>query len=79
MNISKTTPTDISMKPGVVEHVHIGKNYSATEIEEYWAIFKEFRNVFSSSFKEMFDVDPFISIHEIKTYSTWKPVRKKLL
>ena len=30
-NITKTTPIDISVKPGTTEHVHIGKNCSTEE------------------------------------------------
>ena len=30
-NITKTTPIDISVKHGTIEHVHIGKNYSIEE------------------------------------------------
>ena len=46
-NITKTIPIDISVKLGCFEHVHIGQNYSAMEIEEYQALFKEFHDVFS--------------------------------
>ena len=40
-NITKMIPIDISLKPGVVEHVHIRQKCSTTEIEEYQALFKE--------------------------------------
>ena len=46
-NITKTIPLGISMKQGVVEHIHIGQNYSTKKIEEYRALVKEFRNTFS--------------------------------
>ena len=46
-NITKTVPIDISVKSRTIEHVHIGKNYSINEIEEYKALFKEFRDIFS--------------------------------
>ena len=39
-NITKTAPIDISVKPGTIEHVHIGKNYSIDETDEYRALFK---------------------------------------
>ena len=41
-NITKTVPTNISVKSGTIEHVHIGKNYLIAETEEYKALFKEF-------------------------------------
>ena len=40
-------PIDISVKPGTLEHVHVGKNFSAEESEAYIALFKEFRDIFS--------------------------------
>ena len=46
-NITKTTPIGILVKPGTIEHVHVGWNYSIEETEEYRALFKEFRNIFS--------------------------------
>ena len=33
-NITQTTPIDILMKPGIVEHVHVGQNYSIEETEK---------------------------------------------
>ena len=39
-NITKTTPIDILIKPGTIEHVHVGKNYSMEETEAYRALFK---------------------------------------
>ena len=66
-NITKKIPLDISVNPGVVEHIHIGQSYSTIEIEEYQALFKEFRVVFSWIYKEMSEIDPSIVIHEIKT------------
>ena len=40
-NITKTNPIDIAIKPGTLEHVHVGQNYSAEEYESYCALFKE--------------------------------------
>ena len=77
-NITKTTPIDILVKPGTIEHVHIGKNCSMEETEEYRTLFKEFRDIFSSSYEEMPGIDPYIMVHEIKTYPTARPVRQKL-
>ena len=33
-NITHMTPIDISMNPGIVEHVHVGQNYSTEETEK---------------------------------------------
>ena len=46
-NITKTTLIDISVNPRIIEHVHVGKNCSIEETEEYRALFKEFRDIFS--------------------------------
>ena len=46
-NITKTTPIDISVKPGTVEHVHVGQNCSTDETKSYRALFKEFHDYFS--------------------------------
>jgi hypothetical protein len=39
-NISPTIPIDISIKPGIVENVHIGASCSADEIVTYTSLFK---------------------------------------
>ena len=39
-NIIKTTPIDISVKPGTIEHVHVGKKCSIEETEAYRELFK---------------------------------------
>jgi hypothetical protein len=41
-NISPTIPIDISVKPGIVENVHIGASCSPEEIVTYTALFKNF-------------------------------------
>jgi len=46
-NISPTVPLDISIKPGVVENVHIRATSFDDEVVNYKAIFQEFRDVFS--------------------------------
>ena len=71
-------PIDISAKPDVIEHVHVGQNCSTDESEAYKALFKEFHDIFSWSYEEMSGIDPSIVVHEIKTYPTDKPIRKKL-
>ena len=77
-NITQTNPIDISAKPGTIKHVHVGQNCSADESEAYKALFKEFHDIFASSYEEMMGIDPSIMVHEIKTYPTDKPVRQKL-
>lgn len=57
-NISKIIPIDISVKPGVMEHILIDGDCSHREIELYTALFKEFCDLFSWSYKEMSDIDP---------------------
>ena len=64
-NISATIPINISVKPNVVENVHIGANCSPKEIAIYIALFKEFRNVFAWPYEEMLGIDPLIVEHEI--------------
>jgi hypothetical protein len=39
-NISPTIPIDISVKPGIVENVHIGASCSPEEIFTYTSLFK---------------------------------------
>jgi hypothetical protein len=77
-NISPTIPLDISIKPGIVENVHIGASCSPDEIVTYKSLFKEFCDVFAWSYEEMSGIDPDIVIHEIKTYPDAKPVRQRL-
>jgi hypothetical protein len=72
-NISPTIPIDISVKPGIVENVHIGASCSPTEIVTYTSLFKEFRDIFAWSYEEMPGIDPAIVVHEIKTYPGAKP------
>ena len=38
-NISTTVPIDISVKPGVVENIHIGASCTMDEINTYKALF----------------------------------------
>jgi hypothetical protein len=73
-NISPTIPIDISMNPRIVENIHIGASCSPTEIVTYTSLFKEFRDIFAWSYKEMSGIDPAVVVHEIKTYPRVKPV-----
>jgi hypothetical protein len=77
-NISSTIPLDISIKPGVIENVHIGASCSVDEFVTYKAIFQEFCDIFTWSYEEMPSIDPNIGVHEIKTYLDAKPVRQRL-
>jgi len=77
-NISQTNPIDISVKPRIVENVHIGASCIEDEIQKYKALFQEFCDVFAWSYEEMPGIDPTIVVHEIKTYPDAKPIRKHL-
>ena len=50
-NVSPTIPINISRDPGKVENVYIGAVCSPDERKEYSKLFKEFRNIFSWSYK----------------------------
>eukprot|EP00253_Pinus_taeda_P024659 PITA_24659 len=77
-NISRTIPIDISVKPRVIENIHIGASCMDKEIQTYKALFQEFRDVFAWSYKEMPGINPSIVVHEIKTYPDAKPVWQRL-
>ena len=77
-NISTTVPIYISVKPGIIENINLGASYTMGEINTYNALFQEFRDIFSWSYKEMLGIDPKIVIHEIKTYPDAKPIRQRL-
>ena len=51
-NISPTIPIDISVKPGIIENVHIGASCSPDEIVTYTTLFKEFRDIFAWSHED---------------------------
>ena len=76
--ISPTIPIDISVKPGIFEHIHVGSSCSEEEIRTITSLFKEFRDVFAWSYEEMPGIDSSIVIHEIQTYPHTKPVCQKL-
>ena len=77
-NITQTQPIDISMKPGIVEHIQIGVTCTPEEIQLYTNLFREFRDVFAWSYDEMPGIDPSIVEHEIPTYPGAKPVHQRL-
>ena len=77
-NITQTQPIDISMEPGIVEHIHIGVTCTPEEVQLYTSLFREFRDVFAWSYEEMPGIDPSIVVHEIRTYLGAKHVRQRL-
>jgi hypothetical protein len=77
-NILPTIALDISVKPGIVENVHIRTSCSSNEVITYTSLFKEFRDIFAWSYEEMSGINPEIVIHEIKTYPDAKPICQRL-
>ena len=73
-NITQTIPIDKSVKPSVIEHVHLGENYSPSEVEIYTDLFKEFCDASAWIYEEMLGINPSIIVHDIKTYPDAKPV-----
>jgi hypothetical protein len=51
-NISPTIPLDISIKPRVVENVHIEASCSTDEVVAYKSLFQEFRDIFLGAMKK---------------------------
>jgi hypothetical protein len=77
-NISPTIPLDISIKPRIVENVHIGASCSPDEIQTYKTLFQEFSDVFAWIYEEIPGIDQDIVVHEIKTYPDAKPIRQRI-
>ena len=50
-NISRTVPIDISVKPGIIENIHIGASCTDNEIQTYKVLFQEFHDVFAWSYE----------------------------
>ena len=50
-NTTKMKLIDISMKPNVIEHIHLGHNCSFHEVENYTTLLGEFHDVFVWSYK----------------------------
>ena len=44
-NISSTIPIDISVKPGIIENMHIGACCTEDGIKSYKALFQEFHEI----------------------------------
>lgn len=76
-NTSKIMLIDISVKMGIVENIHIGANCNPDEIACFTSLFKEFRDVFPSSYDEIPGIDPSIFKHEIKIYDNTKPIQQR--
>ena len=66
---------DISVKPRIVENIHIGVTYYFDEVQVYTSLFREFHDVFTWYYEEMPNIDPSIVVHEIPTYCGAEPVR----
>ena len=77
-NITQTQPIDISVKPGIVEHIYIGLSCTTEEIQLYTGLFHEFRDVFDWSYEEIPGIDPSIVVNGIPTYLGAKPVCQRL-
>ena len=52
-NIEETIAINISTKPDAVENIHVNKSCSSSELEIYFTLFREFRDVFAWSYEEM--------------------------
>ena len=77
-NISKTITIDVSVKLGDMETIMIGAKCTPVEITLYRALFTEFYDIFTWSYEEIPDIDPWIIVHEIKTYAGANSIRQKL-
>ena len=73
-NIEETISINISTKPNIIEKIHVAKYYSPLELDNYRALFREFRDIFAWSYEEMPRIDSNIAEHEIKMYPNVKPV-----
>jgi hypothetical protein len=76
-NISPTIKIDISIKFVVIEDITIGVACSPKEITTYKALFQEYQDIFSWSYKEMPSLDPSIFEHRIDTWPDITPVCQK--
>jgi len=73
-NIMQMIPIDISIKPRIVENIHIGVTCTLEEIQLYTNLLRESCDVFTWSYEEMPGIDTSILVHEIPTYPGAKPV-----
>lgn len=74
-NITETMPMEISIKPGIVENIHIGVSCSSNEIRVYIDLSQEFWDVFGWLYEEIPSIDPAIVVHEIPMYPNAKLCR----
>jgi len=77
-NIEETIAINISTKTDVIENIHVSKSCSSSELEIYYTLFHEFRDVFAWSYDEMLGIDSSIVEHEIEMYPDVKLVRQWL-
>ena len=77
-NIEETISINISTKPNIVENIHFGKSCSPLELDNYHALFREFKDIFAWPYEEMLGIGLSIVEHEIKMYPDVKLVRQRL-
>ena len=75
-NISKTLLIDISVKTSNVENIQVRVDCTPEEIASFTCLFKEFRDVFAWSYKEIPRIDNYIIEHEIKVYENPRSIRQ---
>lgn len=68
-NIFPSIKINITNKLGVKEIIILGEQCTLKEIDYYTKLFKEFHNVFTSSYYKMPRLDPTIVVHHIDTWS----------
>lgn len=73
-NTEETISINISTKPNIVENIHVDKFFSPLELDNYRALFHEFRDIFAWSYEEILGIDSSIVEHEIKMYPDVKLV-----
>eukprot|EP00253_Pinus_taeda_P018704 PITA_18704 len=64
-------PIDISVKPKIIENIHIGASCTDEEIQTYKTLFQEFHNVFAWSYEEMPGISPLHPIIFIGPFTKW--------
>ena len=76
-NISLAIHINISCTLGVTKNISVGPSCSPTKVEDIKQIFKEFRDIFTWSYKEMFSLNPIIIEHHIDTWLDSPPIPQK--
>jgi len=77
-NIEETISINILTRPNIVENIHVCKSCSPLELDNYRALFREFRDIFAWSYEEMLGIDSSIVEHDIKMYPDVKLVQHRL-